>query len=184
MKPPFTAPPELSGNGLHLRFPDVGDAEQFARHISDPRVHLQTGSLHADYTIDDAIGFIAGLGTRRVSATDYVYAITVPEAPQAILGVVGLHRRQPALPWELGYWIAPDAWGRTVATRAGGLMLNLLTDGIGERLAVAKVNVDNPASIRVLRKLDFMPAGRGKSFSRGRNAWSPVIEMAWIAPGA
>ena len=184
MKPPFTAPPELFGHGLHLRFPDDGDAAPFSRYISDPRVHRQTGSLHADFTLDDARGFIAGLAARRVGATDYVYTITPSDAPQRVQGVIGLHRRQPALPWELGYWIAPDAWGGGVATRAGRVMLDLLSQGIRENLAIAKVNVDNPASIRVLRKLDFMPAGRGKAFSRGRNAWSNVIEMAWIAPGA
>jgi RimJ/RimL family protein N-acetyltransferase len=56
---------------------------------------------------------------------------------------------------EVGYWIARDAWGRGIATRA---LAQFLTE-ISERPLYAHVAEHNPGSRRVLEKCGFVTLG-------------------------
>ncbi len=55
----------------------------------------------------------------------------------------------------VGYWIGRDFWGRGIASAALVLFLQEETT----RPLTARVAKHNPASIRVLRKAGFTPAG-------------------------
>lgn len=65
---------------------------------------------------------------------------------------------------ELTYWIAPDAWGRGIATAAVWLMLEIET----ERPLYGRVAADNLGSRRVLAKCGFVAVGEEISFAPGR----------------
>jgi RimJ/RimL family protein N-acetyltransferase len=66
---------------------------------------------------------------------------------------------------ELGYTLARAAWGRGYATEAGELCLAEARElGLPELVGV--VDVRNPASIRVLEKLGFSPAGERSAYGR------------------
>ena len=79
---------------------------------------------------------------------------------------------------EVGYWIAPDSWGRGYATEALGGLLSLARLA-GHRRIVGRHAVDNPASGRVLRKAGFRPTGRARPIhSLGRGARVDAPEYA------
>lgn len=66
---------------------------------------------------------------------------------------------------QVGYWIDKRYWGRNIATQALTQFLQLVTT----RPLYASAAADNTASIRVLQKCGFQPAGRITSFSNARN---------------
>ena len=108
--------------------------------------------------------------------------ITVPEQGGRIVGGCGLHEDGGRI--EVGYWVAPDCWGRGYATEALGGLLSLARVA-GHRRIVARHTADNPASGRVLRKAGFRPTGRARPFhSLGRKAAVDAPEYARDLVGA
>jgi len=102
--------------------------------------------------------------------------ITLPDENGRIVGVCGLHEDDGEI--GVGYWIAPEYWGRGYATEAlrGVLSLARLA---GHRRLVSNHAADNPASGRVLRKAGFRPTGRRKAIhSLGRGASVEAPEYA------
>jgi RimJ/RimL family protein N-acetyltransferase len=65
---------------------------------------------------------------------------------------------------EVTYWIDRPAWGAGIATRALGLLLEL----VPARPIYARVASDNPGSMRVLQKSGFTIIGTETSFAPAR----------------
>lgn len=61
--------------------------------------------------------------------------------------------------WVLFYYIQPELWGRGIATGAVRLMLDLAFHHIGLTSVCARCLSDHRASLRVLEKTGFIPAG-------------------------
>lgn len=61
---------------------------------------------------------------------------------------------------ELGYWIGRPYWGGGRATAAAQATLGFAFENLGLRTIRAVCLEDNPASLRVLEKLGFVPTGR------------------------
>ncbi len=61
---------------------------------------------------------------------------------------------------ELGYWIGQPYWGGGRATAAAAATLAFAFGTLGLRTVKAVCLEDNPASLRVLEKLGFIPTGR------------------------
>jgi RimJ/RimL family protein N-acetyltransferase len=75
---------------------------------------------------------------------------------------------------ELGYWLAPEAWGRGYATEAGQAVLAIARHALRLKRLHSGHFVDNPASGRVLQKLGFRPTGKVKGrYSSARGAIAP-----------
>ncbi len=74
-----------------------------------------------------------------------------------LIGSCGLGRR-PSGCVELGYWISRGSWGNGFATESGRALVE-----IARMLGLTHLEgshfIDNPASARVLEKLDFSPTG-------------------------
>lgn len=170
-------PATLKGSGVSLRRLVAADADFMAEQIADPRVHRQTGSLGPNYSRNDALEFVASLDAKREARTNFVYGI---EYLGKLCGIVGLDRKSTSVPFELGYWVAPEAWGKGVASGSGKLLLDWL-DTTGMRLTLASVHEGNEASLHVLKKLNFIRAGRDKKYSHGRGEDVPVHLLARIA---
>lgn len=77
---------------------------------------------------------------------------------------------------ELGYWLAPDRWNRGYATEAGRAVIDMARHALGLDRIVARHHLDNPASGRVLAKLGFREAGRGRVHSLARGAEVACVE--------
>ncbi|HWA86165.1 MAG TPA: GNAT family N-acetyltransferase [Opitutus sp.] len=66
---------------------------------------------------------------------------------------------------EVTYWIGKTFWGRGVATRALGQLLQEIT----HRPVFARAAKDNVGSVRVLQKCGFKIIGEDRGFAEGRD---------------
>lgn len=151
---------------LLLRPGWIEEAPVLAETIADERIARNTARMPWPYTREDAEAFLA-----REPDPDYPNFQIVDRTvdPVRMIGGVGFMDGDGAP--ELGYWIAPDAWGRGFATEAGEAAIAAARASLGYRRIVAGHFVDNPASGRVLEKLGFRRTGRVEprdSRARGR----------------
>ena len=65
--------------------------------------------------------------------------------------------------WNLGYRFAPEAWGHGFATEAAGVALAAARSIRPETPVTARVLASNPASVRVLERLDLELVWQGAS---------------------
>jgi RimJ/RimL family protein N-acetyltransferase len=154
------------------------DADTITTIVGDPRVFTKVARIPPGQTKDQTAHWIAGHAAGRAQDTDHVFALTRDDG---LIGVIGAHRQTRAVPFSLGYWLAPDHWGQGLATEAGrGLIDWLDRRGAGQAL-LAGYFADNLASGRVLRKLDFLPVGREPLYCAGRDRVVDHVNMARIA---
>lgn len=149
---------------LFLRPAWSEDATELARAIGHEQVARMLARVPWPYAEQHAQEWIAMPQSARLPSL----LVTLPAEGGRIVGGCGLHDEDgtPAV----GYWIAPDQWGRGYASEAlGGLVT--LARAAGHRRLAARHACDNPASGRVLRKVGFKPTGRSRPFhSLGRGA--------------
>lgn len=110
----------LTDGVVTLRPPTEADAETMAGIVSRCRDHLWPWMVWAtpDYATEDALFWIRG------EADPTAHNFIVVDETNAPVGSAGLNRfvTQDSHA-DLGYWIAPEACGRGLATRATNLLL-------------------------------------------------------------
>jgi RimJ/RimL family protein N-acetyltransferase len=151
------------------------DAAAIAAAIGHEQVVRMLAQVPWPYAIGDAESFLA----RPRAVSDVFLLILSHEAERPrLVGGIGLHPEEDGS-HELGYWLAPDAWGRGYATEAGRAVLGIARHALGLKRLSSGHFVDNPASGRVLRKLGFRPTGHtAPRYSAGRNAEVPCALFA------
>lgn len=157
-----TAPPIAAGR---VRLRDIAEADFDAvhRYASDPRVtaNLCWGPNSAEQTR----AFLARAGLEAGAEPRSAYSLGIEEiAADEIIG--GIHLRpygeEPGA-LELGYCLRADCWGRGLASEAVAAMTAFGFRHLRARCVVAEVFTANPASARILEKLNFRP---GEAFER------------------
>lgn len=159
----------LEDGDVALRPLVEADAPAIAAAARDPLVPYYT-SVPENYTEANAREFIARGGNN--------YAI-VDAATDELLGVVGFlvqdHSRG-----HFGYWVAKEARGRGVATRA----LRLLARWAAEEHGLARLQLivepENLASIRVAEKAGFRREARLRSYIELRGTRRDVYLYALL----
>jgi RimJ/RimL family protein N-acetyltransferase len=145
------------------------DAPAVARAIGHEHVVRMLARAPWPYRLADAQDFLA----RPRGASEAFFLILSHEGdyPRPI-GGIGLAPDEEG--HELGYWLAPEAWGRGYATEAGRAVVSIARHALGLKRLHGGHFTDNPASGRVLQKLGFRATGkiRGR-YSAGRNAIAP-----------
>ncbi len=154
---------------LFLRPGWTEDAAELTRAIGREEIVRMLARVPWPYSGNDALRWLTLPRPRGMPSL-----LVVSPQDGAILGGVGLHEGDGAA--EVGYWIAPEHWGKGYATEALGGLLSL-AGMLGHRQIRARHASDNPASGRVLRKAGFHPTGRtGTMDSLGRGASIPTAE--------
>lgn len=162
--PPIEFPVEgLVGDTVRLRLAADADRSRFVEACQDEAIQRFTvvpagyTDVHArEYAHRAAIGFADGTAVSLVIAD--------PESDE-LLGSIALLRddRDPDR-WSAGYWVAPWARERGVATAA----LRLICAHGFEQLGAARIDlctaVDNPASARVAERAGFSREGLLRSY--------------------
>lgn len=157
---------------LTLRPGWIEDAPELARAMGHHDVVRNLGRAPWPYTLGDAEAF---LSQPRDRVETSLLICAVEDGVSRIVGGIGFGLYDDE-PFELGYWITPDAWGRGYATEAGMAAIGMARALRVPRLAAGHY-VDNPASGRVLRKLGFRATGRiVPRFSRGRGGEVQCVE--------
>jgi len=169
---------EILTERLVLRHVTPQDCGRVTEIVNDPRIYRMLARVPAGQTKAATLGWILTHERGRETDTNHVFAI---EEDGVLMGVIGAHRDTTDDPFEIGNWLAPEAWGKGYCTEAGTAMINwLLARGDGRAL-VSGHFADNPASGRVLAKLGFLPCGRDKMHCAGRGEKADHIMLARIA---
>lgn len=156
--PPPPAPEVLEVRGLRLRRWARGDDAAFARLNADAAVmrHFPRAKSAAESLVE------ARALDRRFEADGFgPWAVEEPGGP--FLGFVGAMRLMRTMPFpggerpgslvEVGWRLAPEGWGRGIATRAARLALADLFGRCGVAAVVAFTAVGNGRSRRVMERL-------------------------------
>lgn len=167
---------ELSTSRLVLRPVRPADATRITDLVNDPRVYRMLSSVPAEQNVAQTLAWMSSHDTGRKEDTRHVFGI---ESAGELVGVVSGERERRLLPFEIGYWLAPDCWGRGFMTEAATALVDWLKQR-GEPAFVAGYFADNPASGRVLDKLGFLKAGRMPKFCLGRGEIVDHFDMARV----
>lgn len=174
-------PESFAGDGFRLRLVSPADAEALFPILNRPEVIEPTSS--DGWTMPALVAFGADNLAGAFSGRWARYAIIPGDG--TLVGSVGFfnvddrHRRA-----EIGYDLAPEAWGRGLMTRAARVLVDwALGDGGFHRIE-ATVMAGNRRSERVLEKLGFEREGlmRGYKLVRGEfrdySLWALVARNA------
>lgn len=135
-------------------------APHLLRLATDIRVtrHVGTGVWTPGYTVRRHVRALRhwadhGFGWRAVH----------DRRDRSFLGLVSLiHPASPVAEvpepmLEIGWWVAPHAWGRGIATEAASAVLAEAFDRLDAAAVVARFHIANIASARVTAKLGLVP---------------------------
>lgn len=158
--------PRIATARLLLRELWFNDARAVARSVGDRRVARQLVHVPSPYTTSLARRWIRSRVEWWPLGRGVALAITARDEPAILLGAVSLRtRRRPRESArspgaaELGYWLAPAAWGRGYATEATAALVEFGFRTLGLARIDAQVFTGNTASMRVLEKLGMTREG-------------------------
>jgi RimJ/RimL family protein N-acetyltransferase len=130
------------------------DVPTIARACDDPDTARFIPGMPAPYREADARSFLAAARANRADGSVYIWAIT--EGGPDLLGTIALHLGERT---AVGYWVAPWARNRGLATRAvKTLSAWALAEGGFDRLELT-THPENIASQRVAEKAGFEREG-------------------------
>ena len=144
--------PRLVADGLVLEAPDVADAEDWsdaqddecARWFGWPcRPGAERCRAHLERVANDA------------EPDSFTWAI---RSPAGFTGGIDLKLHEDR--WNVSYFVHPTHRGRGIATRALRLVCGWAFDDLGLDALSTRVRAGNAASLRVLAKVGFRPAGK------------------------
>jgi RimJ/RimL family protein N-acetyltransferase len=163
-------PAEITAEALLLRPWRLDDADAVYRACQDPNIQRWT-SIPSPYERGDASEFVGTVAPRAwAEGTGAPFAVCDAATGEVLgsCGLVAIGGRDGSA--EIGYWTAPWARGRGVATAATRAVARWAFDQ-GVRRAHARVDVGNHASLLVLRRAGFTPEGIARGAVDGRDAW-------------
>lgn len=170
--------PWLSGietGRLTLRPPGLEDADAIADSLSRFSVARMLPSLPFPYDRQDALEWLLP----RASGVQpgWAFAITRTGLFAGMVTVEPIGGR-----WTLGYWLAPQFWGRRYAGEAAREVVKAFFAHRQEEALFASVLSDNPASFALLARLGFEIIGCREVFCQARGAMKTLIELR-LDPG-
>jgi RimJ/RimL family protein N-acetyltransferase len=143
--------PELTDGELRLRLPTDDDVDWITSVCQDPDIQRFT-RVPSPYTTADAQHFVQ-LAADAWGAGTGVHLLVVEGDER--LGAAGVELDRPDLSAEVGYWLAPGARGRGVATRATRLLCRFAFEHLGACRVGLMAAATNPGSNAVARRLGF-----------------------------
>ncbi len=179
--------PTLKSDSLTMRPMRPSDAEDIYRAVQDPEIPKFT-TLPADYPIDLAIEFA---NTRAdasfVNKTELVFVIEDSRLAtvgypysNGFAGVMSLHTIDiPNHRAEIGYWLAKEARGQGICTKAAELITEYGLMTIGFKRIDGIVDVRNEPSKAALLKAGYEFEGIMKSYVTRRDG--SQLDMALFA---
>lgn len=170
-------PFELRGERLLLAVPVAADIDRITELCQDPDIQRWT-TLPSPYTHEHAEGFVEDLvRTGWQTEKDLTWAIRSPE-DRVVLGMIGLRSEGDGAA-EVGFWLARDARGRRLASRALRLVADYAFADVGLGLTHLhwRASVGNWPSRRVAWSCGFRVEGK----LRGGVARRGVREDIWVA---
>jgi RimJ/RimL family protein N-acetyltransferase len=167
----FPAPP-LADETVLLRPWRETDVADGLMAFSDPIIQRFSWPQAAPFTEVDARDYFDGQVAARLRGEEVQFALVEPGDEEAVLGCASLHslnREQASA--VVGYWLAPQARGRGVASSAVRLLAMWAFTTLGLARIELTCGPDNKASQRVAARCGFVCEGVMRShmaFKGGR----------------
>ncbi|MER5457984.1 GNAT family N-acetyltransferase [Micromonospora sp. NPDC002389] len=179
-------PVEIAEDGVLLRPFRPDDVPDIVAGCADPLVQRYLDGLPSPYTEADGRWWVAQGAPAAFAAGGAAYAVTDPDDGR-LLGAVGLSHPVPQRAQaEIGYWVAPWARGRGVATAATRALAQRAFATGTARLELV-THVENTASQRVALAAGFQPEGVRRSGGPvrggGRRDLTVWVRLADDPPG-
>jgi RimJ/RimL family protein N-acetyltransferase len=149
------APSDLQGDGVVLRPFRDDDVAEIVRACSDPETVRFIPLIPVPYTENDARLYIEMTRAFRAGGSRVVFAIGDDEGG-ALVGAIDVRLGEIG---SIGYWVAPWARNRGVATQALRLLAGWALREGGVRRLELVTHIDNVASQRVAEKAGFARRG-------------------------
>jgi len=159
----------LETKRLWLRWPRANDATAVTAFVSLPEVARMTANIPHPYPPREADRFILKSRAENAAGTAIHLALAQKTAARPVIGLISVVMTEGDEA-EIGYALAPTAWGQGFATEA----VRTLVDTVFNLTEVARIRANlrlgNVASRRVLEKagfayidtgLDLLPARGG-----------------------
>lgn len=157
--------PDVVTPRLRLRSLTEADIPALARHAGDRRVAEGTRSIPHPLPEGAAAAFVAA--ALDPARDEDVWAIDSAGAPaHGLVGVISLKHLGGGQS-QIGYWIAPEAWGAGLASEAVRALV--AANPHAARTLFAEAFQDNPASARVLDHagFDYIGDAEARCLARG-----------------
>lgn len=157
----------LAGGGIALRTFSERDVGALVAACDDADIVRWMPLLPSPYTEQDARWYVTSRSKGFELGTELSFAVV--DASDEVLGSAGMSRRDPTNGVsEIGYWVAPWARGRGVATAAVRLLVDWAFDELGDGRVELMASPANTASCRVAEKagLRFEGVLRGREATR------------------
>jgi RimJ/RimL family protein N-acetyltransferase len=145
---------------LWLRWPRICDAASIHRFCSQWEVARYTARIPHPYPPGSADRFIYAAREANASGRDLTLVMTTPKGKCDAIGSISLESRG-ADRLALGFVLAPEAWGKGLATEAAEAMIDAAFSLTPAVEILASVRVENEASKAVLEKSGFAFLGTG-----------------------
>ena len=171
--------PPLSDGVITLRAKTRRDVDALVAICQDPSIPRWT-RVPSPYTRADAEGWIAAseLDLAAGRAIDW---LAVDEDGEVVASVAVQDIRSEAATGEIGYWVAPVARGRGIATRAVRLAAAWALGELGLRALEIMAHEDNGASQGVARSAGFVESG--ETHVPPREGLAPGRYVVFRSPG-
>ena len=147
----------LHDGDVRLRPPVDADVPAIHRICQDPDIQRWT-RVPSPYREDHAHQFVS-LSRESLATGQGPHLLAVDASSDEVLGAVGLTVDGAELSGDLGYWLAPEARGRGVATRGGRLLCRLAFEQLDLGYVGLMAAADNAASNEIARRLGFVLEG-------------------------
>lgn len=162
----------LETKRLWLRWPRVADAQAIERYSSRWEVAKMTARIPHPYPPGEAERFIFTAREANALGRDLILVIAPIRGKRDPIGMISLESRlQGRL--TLGYALAPEVWGKGLATEAALATIEAGFSLTGAVEMLASAHVENPASRRVLEKCGFVHGGTGLEGAPARGGMVP-----------
>lgn len=175
---PLPSPPLTDGE-IVLRPWERRDAPAVTAACQDPEIPRWTVVPH-NYTERHAREFISGTASDLAHGREL--ALAVVDGEDRLLGALGISNLDWSdLKGEIGYWIAADARGRGVGTRATRMLAVWALTRLGlERLELL-ANPHNEASQRLAERAGFTREGTLRRYRRRHGVREDLVMFSLLA---
>lgn len=181
MTEPLAVPdPELADDIIRLREWSDDDALWVWHAVQDPEIPRFLG-IPRNHTLDGVRRWLSFVPEDLAAGSGVNLAI-VSATSGELLGSVGVTRScdDPAI-GEVGYWIAREARGQGVATRAVGLIAEWAFVGMGLARLEITTHEDNEASLRVAERCGFQREGVLRSYRQQHEHRVDLVMLSRLA---
>ena len=171
--------PPLTDGEIRLRAWKASDAPAVTAACQDPEIPRWTVVPH-DYEERHAREFIAGTAANLAHGRELDLAIV--DGDDRLLGALGISNFDwTDLTAEIGYWMAADARGRGIGTRATRMLAEWALMSLGlERLELL-AHPYNEASQRLAERAGFTREGTLRRYRRRHGVREDLVMFSMLA---